>query len=447
MAALLRGGDRRDHKLAMKDPGQAQDTTLDPRLKLAFVVTEFPKTTETFILRDIMALHQMGCDVRVFHLTRFNTKDILHEFAAPTLAWAQGYAYVASWDVGAAVGHFIWHQPRVLASILRDIVKGCRRDPVMLLKSLFILPKSLRIARALMDWKCAHVHAAYAGHPATTGWVVQRVTGIPFSCSSHAHDLFETQALLAEKLPEASFVRTISDFNRKFILDHIPALVSRPPVVIHVGIDPSASQKTPRLVRTQDHLGRFEILYVGSLERRKGVDVLLTALASVTIKDWHLNVIGAGPEAAALKAQVARLGLEEKVSFHGGQSNTAVQQAMATASVLVVPSRIGPRNQTEGLPTVIVEAFSMGLPVIAARLTGIPEIVRDGETGFLFEMEDVGGLKDALQAVYRAPDHAQRLAAQGRALVHQEFNQPVNARKLLDLIVACSQPASHGTAP
>ena len=89
----------------------------------------------------------------------------------------------------------------------------------------------------------------------------------------------------------------------------------------------------------------------------------------------------------------------------------------------------------------------MGLPVIAARLTDIPEIVRDGETGFLFEMEDVGGLKDALQAVYRAPDHAQRLAAQGRALVHQEFNQPVNARKLLDLIVACSQPASHGTAP
>jgi len=330
---------------------------------------------------------------------------------------------------------------------VRDIIMGCRRDPVMLLKSLFILPKSLRIARALQDWHCQHVHAAYAGHPATTGWIVQRVTGIPFSCSSHAHDLFETQALLAEKLPEASFVRTISEYNKAFILKHIPALVTKPPVVIHVGIDPSAQRPTPHMARAEGEAGPFQVLYVGSLERRKGVDVLLTALARVSIPHWHLEVVGGGPEAHALKGLAARLGIAAGVTFHGSQGNAAVQEAMAKADVLAVPSRIGPRNQTEGLPTVIVEALSIGLPVIASRLTGIPEIVRDGETGFLFEKEDVDGLVEALQAVHRSPEHARRLAAQGRALVHQEFDQRVSARRLLDLIVAHAQPHPQGARP
>lgn len=433
--------------MAIEGPARPEEAARQPRLRVAFVVTEFPKTTETFILRDVMALHHMGCDVRIFHLTRFNKRDILHDFAAPTLGWAQGYAYVASWEVAAAVGHFVRHRPRVLAGILRDIVKGCLRDPVMLLKSLFILPKSLRIAQALQDWHCEHVHAAYAGHPATTGWIVQRVTGIPFSCSSHAHDLFETQALLAEKLPEASFVRTISEYNKAFILRHIPALVTRPPVVIHVGIDPSAQRPLPHVVRAPGEACPFQILYVGSLERRKGVDVLLAALARVAIAQWHLDVVGGGPEASALKALAARLGIEASVTFHGSQGNAAVQEAMVMADVLVVPSRIGPRNQTEGLPTVIVEALSIGLPVIASRLTGIPEIVRDGETGLLFEMEDVDGLMAALQTVHRAPEPARRLAAQGRALVHQEFDQRVSARRLLDLIVAHSRPHPRGATP
>lgn len=431
----------------MAGAGQPGETARQPRLKVAFVVTEFPKTTETFILRDVMALHQMGCDVRIFHLTRFNTRDILHEFAAPTRHWAQGYAYVASWEVASAAGHFIRHRPSVVAGIVRDIVMGCRRDPVMLLKSLFILPKSLRIARALQDWNCAHVHAAYAGHPATTSWIVQRLTGIPFSCSSHAHDLFETQALLAQKLPEASFVRTISEYNKAFILKNIPALVAKPPVVIHVGIDPTVQRPSPHAVRAQGQSGPFRILYVGSLERRKGVDLLLAALARVSIPHWQLDVVGGGPEAGALKGLAKRLGIAARVTFHGSQGNAVVQEAMAGSDVLVVPSRIGPRNQTEGLPTVIVEAFSIGLPVIAARLTGIPEIVRDGETGFLFEKDDAGGLVEALQAVHRAPDQARRWAEQGRALVHEAFDQRVNARRLLDLIAANSGPHPHGSPP
>ena len=139
--------------------------------------------------------------------------------------------------------------------------------------------------------------------------------------------------------------------------------------------------------------------------------------------------------------------IEAKITFHGSQTNAAVQQAIATAAVLVASFQIGPRNPTDGLQTVVAEALATGQPVIAAQLTGIPEVLRDGETGFFFEIEDAGQKMDALQIVYRAPDHAQRLAVQGRALVYQKYEQRVNSGKPLDLIVAHSVLNPHGSTP
>lgn len=399
--------------------------------RLAFIVTEFPKTTETFIMRDVMDLNALGCDIRIYHLTHFNRHDTVHDFARPALGWAVDVPYALSFRVWWSVLSAAFRRPGRLLAILRDIVAGCRSDPVMLLKSLFILPKSLRIADELARWGCAHVHAAYAGHPATTAWIVRRMTGIPFSCSSHAHDLFETQALLAQKLPEAAFVRTISDYNRAFILDHVPALSARPPVVVHVG---NYLSQTPIARPAAD--GTFRLLYVGSLETRKGVDLLLRAAARLGFDDWTLDILGDGPERARLTNLAASLDLGGRAVFHGRQRNEAVQAAMQRGSVLVVPSRIGPRNQTEGLPTVIVEAFSQRLPVIATRLTGIPEIVRPGETGILFEMDDLDGLVAAILAIRNNPDGAARQASAGRALVEREFDQKINSRRLLDLILA-----------
>ena len=402
----------------------------DRSLRIAFIVTEYPKTTETFIMRDVMEFSGHGCALLIFSLTHFNKLDLLHDFAKPTQAWARDYAYFASWDVIAALGHFMWRSPGRLARVVYDIVRGSAHDSVSLLKSLFILPKSLRIARELMQWQADHVHAAYAGHPATAAWIIKRMTEIPFSASSHAHDLFETQALLAMKLPEAELVRTISNFNKRFILDHVPALADRPPEVIHVGTyltdDP---QRVPL-----DQIDGFRVLYVGSLEQRKGVDLLIGAFARRRQADWQLEIIGDGPERPRLEEMVQKARLSDAIIFRGAQPNEAVRAAMLRSSLLVVPSRIGARNQTEGLPTVIVEAFAALLPVVATRLTGIPEIVLHERTGLLFEMEDESGLGDALVKIAEDAPRAAQWASAGRALVEAEFDQKKNALALLDHI-------------
>ncbi len=402
--------------------------TPEPR-RLAVIVTEFPKTTETFIMRDVVAFSKSGYDIRIYHLTHFNRREVVHDFAQQTIPWSRDFAYFASPDVIGACFRALWRKPRVLGRMVRDILVGCRRDPVMMLKSLFILPKSLRIAEDIREWGGDHVHAAYAGHPATSAWMIRRVADVPFSVSCHAHDIFETQALLSTKLPEADFVRTISEYNRKYILRHIPALATKPPVIIHVGAflenlaSPAPSQSE-----------KMRVLYVGSLELRKGIDVLLRALTKASLGDWHLDIVGGGPERQRLEALTAELGLSDRVTFHGPQPNERVAQAMARASVMVVPSRIGPRNQTEGLPTVIVEALAHQRPVIAARLTGIPEIIVHGVTGWLFEVDDVQGLAYALEEVRGDPEEAQRRALCGRELVLAQFDQNKNADALLSLI-------------
>ncbi|MGO4524741.1 glycosyltransferase family 4 protein [Microvirga sp. 2MCAF35] len=397
--------------------------------RLAVIVTEFPKTTETFIMRDVIAFSQKNYDIRIYHLTHFNRHEVVHDFAKETIAWSRDFAYFASGDVIGALLRTLLRRPRVLGRILRDILVGCRKDPVMMLKSLFILPKSLRIAEDIRDWGGDHVHAAYAGHPATCAWIVRRAAGVPFSVSCHAHDIFETQALLSTKLPEADFVRTISEYNRKYILRHVPSLAPNPPVVIHVGA--FLENIIPSTVYPRD---RFRVLYVGSLEYRKGVDVLLRALAQANLGEWRLDVLGGGPERKALETLSAELGLSDRVTFHGAQPNERVAKVMSQVSVMVVPSRIGPRNQTEGLPTVIVEAFAHERPVVASRLTGIPEIVVDGETGWLFEVDDVSGLTRALEEVQSNPQEALRRASSGRNLVVSEFDQTKNAGSLLSMI-------------
>jgi glycosyltransferase involved in cell wall biosynthesis len=401
-------------------------------VRVAFIVTEYPKTTETFILRDIMEFRRQGCEILIFSLTHFNRMDLLHDFARSTREWARDYSYFASKDVLQACGHFLRQAPGTVGGIVASIFRGSMSDPVMLLKSLFILPKSLRIARELQLWGANHVHAAYAGHPATAAWIIKRVAGIPFSVSSHAHDLFETQALLSVKLQEAALTRTISEYNRQFIIEHVPELADRPPEVIHVGAFLSAEMTRVRL----EEIEGFRVLYVGSLEYRKGVDLLLNAFARVRQAGWTLDVVGDGPERKKLEALTAKLDLADVVTFQGARMNEEVGAFMRTSSLLVVPSRIGPRNQTEGLPTVIVEAFAARLPVVATRLTGIPEIVRHEETGLLFEMEDVEGLAGALQDMANDLPRAAGWAERGRTLVEAEFNQQSNAQRLLRAIEA-----------
>ena len=388
-------------------------------MRLGIIVTEFPKTTETFILRDLVEFHRLGHDIRIYHLTRFRKGEVVHDFARHALSWARSMPYFFGRKVLAATLSALLFKPKQTFKIIRDLLRGFCKEPVWLAKSLLLVPKSCAIADELNEWQVDHVHAEFATHPATTAWIVRRLTGIPYSVSCHAHDIFLTLAMLRWKMGEASFVRSISKFNRDYLLRHIPELKDTPIEIIHVGVD---TAKTPVLEPPRSDTLR--ILYVGSLEIRKGVKYLLNALALLDKTDirWECHILGGGPESVALEHLSKESKLTDMVTFYGPQPFEEVAKQLPKASVMVVPSIIGPGGRTEGIPTVLVEALSHQRPVIATRVSGVPELVIEGDTGWLVEPKDEHSIFKALKAVAESPEEAHRRARNGRIKVEKEFD-------------------------
>ena len=395
--------------------------------KLAVIVVEYPKATETFILRDLMVFHRAGVEVDLHHLSPFGT-DVLHGFAAATRDMAHYTPFFGAAALGATFRALFRH-PLIFLSIVWAIFWAYLSRPKWMFKTLGLIPKALAIGEHAKKNGVEHIHGEFAGHPGATGWIINRFFGIPYSVSCRAHDIFRTQALLDRKLGEAAFVRTISAFNKDFLLEKVPGLQADNIHVIHSSVDLDA---IPALDRPSNE--PFTIVYVGSLQIRKGVDVLLSALAKANdaLGEWRCEIIGSGPLEDELKKTAASLNLN-RVTFWGQQPFEKVSDAMKRASVCVAPSIIGPDGRTEGIPNVMIEALAHQRPAISSNLSGIPELLRPGQTGWLTEAGNVDQFAAALLDIKNDPARAYEMARAGRQVVAEEFDVNTNAMTQIKL--------------
>ena len=399
-------------------------------MKLLVVVSEFPKITETFAIANVLHYLSQGHDARVFHLKPFRHHEIVHEEARKvieggfTFPWLWGESFVAL--IGT-----IFRHPLRLSRVLARMIGAFWREPKRLGESLAIVPKSLALGRYAKANGVAHIHAEFATHPATAAWIASEVFGIPFSFSAHMYDIFVSQSLLAEKSRKAAFVRTISDFNRDF-LSKIRGFDAGKIALVRCGVDPL--RFPPRVQNEEKRQPAVNITYVGSLQPRKGVDVLLRALARIKDRDdWHLTVLGGGGEEGRLK-DIANKTLQGRVTFFGPATMSEVKQAMYAADMVVIPSITDKLNRSEGIPVVSMEALAAECPVIASRLSGIPELVEEGVTGYLFEPGNEAELVEKILYVIEHPEEAKAVAKRGRERVLETYNINVNAADILNLI-------------
>jgi glycosyltransferase involved in cell wall biosynthesis len=168
----------------------------------------------------------------------------------------------------------------------------------------------------------------------------------------------------------------------------------------------------------------FRLLFVGRLVERKGVHVLVEALALLRAegRELRLDVVGEGPERERLGRLAAELGVERQVRFHGFVSPEALRERFSACDAFVLPAVIDAKGDTEGLGVVLIEALEHGKPVIASAAGGIPDIVRDGETGLLVPPGDPEALAGALRLLLERPDRAGELAERGRRAVEERFS-------------------------
>jgi colanic acid/amylovoran biosynthesis glycosyltransferase len=226
-------------------------------------------------------------------------------------------------------------------------------------------------------------------------------------------------------------VRSISRYNIAFLekLDGFPTDKLQ---LVRCGVTRAIVRKEGPPAPVNEPL---RILYVGSLIKKKGVNHLIDALAALPADlKWGARIVGGGDLAESLAAQAHSLGLDDRIKFEGPQPAEAVAQAFAKAHVAVVPSIVGDQGRIEGIPVVVMEALAHGIPVIASALSGIPELVEDGVTGYLLPPGDSAAIANAIKRIAADWDTAAAIAARGRERVSAEYIVEDNARKLATLM-------------
>jgi glycosyltransferase involved in cell wall biosynthesis len=391
-------------------------------LRVGFVVKRYPRYSETFIVREILAHEAAGLEIVIFAMRPPNDthfQDLIARVRAPVRYLhfpAEGLISPNATNLPLSATHF-WDALRTasqafphLWSELAEIGDAEARD----------VYQALILAGELAAKRIAHLHAPFAHDMATVARLASRLTGVPFSFTARAKDIFLDTVQpedLRRKLRDATGAVTISAFHLEHLRKSYPEYAHK---IQHIynGLNLEEFQYRSPADRP------LTILGVGRLIEKKGFRDLIDACAILAKRgrNFGCRIIGEGPLWADLAGQIDSLGLRETVKMLGPLPQNEVMQAMLNAGVLAMPCIVAPDGDRDGLPNVIQEALAVGTPVISTDVTGIPEVVRDGETGLQVPQHDPPALAAAIERLLLDPALRVRLATGARKMMERDFD-------------------------
>lgn len=387
---------------------------------ICYVLKYFPQPSETFITDEAISLLQFGVNPFIIYLNDGDT-SIVHPSARKLIDWGVARKTCSFGRASSLRSWFgIFYQKPWLA--IRGMALALFADD------------RWRYFQALKDaeWCLARSISFLHAHFADTNFIYTRIlsfwTGIPYGVTTHRYDLLEDPIPYKEAIrcyTQAHLIVTISEFNRNLMVHKYELPYDRINI-IHCGIDierfsfkSSNNQKS-----TQSPL---RIVNVGRLVPVKGQGLLLNALALAKKRgiNFQLNIIGAGAMYDELLELARHLQIEDSVLFSGAQSQPDVVKALQVADLFVLPSL------SEGLPVACMETMAIGTPIIATRISGIPELIENNVTGLLVEPGSAQQLADAICWVQNNQPHLPRMSLAARQKVEAEFDRTTCSSQLL----------------
>ncbi len=400
----------------------------------------YPRLSETFIAQELLELQRAGIKLELVslrHPTDKKTHPIHDEITAP-VTYLPEYLYQEPTRVFRG-----WLHARKLPGyraafrhFMKDLFRDFTPNRIRRFGQALVLAREMPAGTMLL-------YAHFIHTPSSVANYARMITGLPWSCSAHAKDIWTTPDWeLREKIASTAFVATCTETGAK----HLQSLADEPGRVhlIYHGLDlkrfPPFERGTSRRTGA-DARDPLQIVSVGRAVAKKGLDTLLEALAKLPDDlHWHFTHIGGGELSDLLKSLAERLEISGNISWLGSQPQTSVISLYREADLFVLPCRITPTGDRDGLPNVLLEASSQGLTCISTPISGIGELLEDGKNSLLVPPDDPDALAGAIAKLAADPVLRSKYGREAAAKVAREFSHKTNAAELIKLFDSLGVP-------
>lgn len=397
-------------------------------IPIAYLVSEYPATSHTFILKEVLGLRQLG-----FRIATASINADCRPLSAVTpeerMERESTYVIKSHGLRGALIAQLwgLWHYPQGYARGLLAALRRGVNNPRTILRNLFHFTEALMIGRWMQREGIQHLHVHFATAGASVASLARQIFKISLSMTVHGPDEFANvrNEHFHEKVDAADFVVCISHFARSQTMQHSAPQHWTKLDVSRLGVNPLMF--SPVTKRPDPEC--FSLLCVGRLTPAKGQHMLLDAVAALhnAGEKVRLELAGDGPDRSSLQNHAENLGISALVKFHGALNHDQVRTLYGSSDAFVLPSF------AEGIPVVLMEAMASGLPCLSTRIAGIPELIEDGESGFLAAPSSLDELTNRLRQLIHDPVLRNRLAINGRKRVCEAYDLERNIVGLAQL--------------
>jgi len=417
-----------------------------PRHRIAFLVKTFPRLSETFILNEILGIEDLGMELEIFSLRK---QPPGAEPVHPDVAKVKGsVTYIPSFvrpllPPGLALLlfaqlMFLFTAPRRYFAAARFHF-GSGNDPR--LKDFL---QAGYLAWTLRWRKITHLHAHFANLPTTVAEIVQCLTGIRYSFTGHAKDVYLTPpAEMARKIKKAECVLTCTAFNHRYLAEL--AEQGTPVHLAHHGIDVNRFRAID-----EDSVRNIAIpliLTVARLCEKKGLEYLIQACRILVNRGvaFQCQIVGYGPLENKLREMISSLGLQDEVSLPGKMTQDQLADLYPQANLFTLPCLVLENGDRDGIPNVLFEAMVSGVPVVSTDVEGVCELIEHRKNGLIVEQRNASALADAMQLLITTPGLRNELARSGRQTVLKNFTRQASAKHVYEILASVldSQESMH----
>ncbi|CAG1066009.1 colanic acid/amylovoran biosynthesis glycosyltransferase [uncultured bacterium] len=390
-------------------------------MRIAFIVSTFPKLSETFILSQITGLLDMGHDVRVFSEYRNIKEDKVHPD-------------VLKYRLMDRTRYFITPENWLerAASAGRLMARNFSTGPVELLKSV----NFLRLGKKALSLKVLHLTAPMIGsrfdivhsHFGINGAlaIYLKLMGVPgrYLTTFHGYDVNS----LPHKAPPGYYRELFThgdrftsntDYTRKRAV--ALGCDEKKITILPVGLDIAKFVFRPRQLAPREPV---RLLTIGRLVEKKGHEYALKAVKVLSDKGFNIrySIAGDGPEKNRLQGLASSLGLSKKVEFLHDINEQEALELYSNCHIFVLPSVTSADQDREGQALVLQEAQATGMPVVSTRHNGIPEGVLDGVSAFLVPERDHRRLAEKIEYLIERPTCWPVMGEAGRKFVEGKYD-------------------------